>query len=123
MIGVGSVVTGNATITMYSSAETQWGLPEARLVLVDPTGAGIIEIDQLEYFFNVDPGVGNGTPLSVTQGNVISQMDNIVANTLPVGFHTLWLRAKETGGIWGLPESRLVLVDPSGAGIIEIDGS
>ncbi len=56
-----------------------------------------------EYFFGVDPGVGNGTALAVpaNTGDVNTTFAIPLAN-LPAGFHTITLRAKDTDGTWGL---------------------
>jgi hypothetical protein len=59
-----------------------------------------------EYFFNTDPGIGNGTPLSVTSGDSVEIMTNIPTSGLPDGFHRLFVRVRNTDGKWSLYEGR-----------------
>ena len=64
-------------------------------------------IDQLEFFFDIDPGVGNGT--SIGPASPMDTLDiTTTANTtgLAPGFHTFNLRAKYTDGTWGLYQKR-----------------
>ena len=100
--------------------EGDWGLAESRLVYVDAGGASIIEVDTIEYFFDHDPGYGNGAIIGVTANNFISITENITSDTLSLGFHTLFLRPRSSAGEWGIAESRLVYVDLSGQVITNI---
>lgn len=67
-------------------------------------------IDAMEYFFDSDPGLGNGTSIAISPGS--SQNVNISINTsgLTTGFHTLVIRAKHQSGSWGVQDSRVVYV-------------
>lgn len=96
----------------------RWGVYESRLFYVDPSGVGsLVEVTDLEYFLDNDPGYGNGTSVaSFTPGNMVSLIENISTDTLSFGFHTLYVRAQGSGGNWGSYESRLVYLDQSGAG-------
>ena len=96
------------------SVEGTWGIPESRIVYVDPSG-GMVDVEEIEYFFDADPGYGSGTKITAfTAANIINQVENIATGSLSVGFHTLFIRAKSVGNTWGIPESRIVYVDPSG---------
>jgi hypothetical protein len=58
------------------------------------TGRG--KITAAEFFFDTDPGLGSGTPLSL-QGNINDVLRTAVAstiNSLPAGKHTLKVRLK-----------------------------
>ncbi len=110
---------------LYARAQDEhgkWGIPEGRLVYVDPDAGSIIEVDQIEYFFDKDPGPGAGTLLGdpITPANLVTVIDGIATDTLSFGFHSLFVRARASGGSWGIPEHRLVFVD-AGEQIIEID--
>lgn len=99
-----------------------WGIPESRLVFVDETGSGVILVEEVEYFFDTDPGYGMGAKFtSFTAANTINQVENLSTASLTAGFHTLFIRAKSVGNTWGVPESRLVYVDPTGAGLVEVE--
>ena len=56
-----------------------------------------------------------------TAANVVNQIENVSTGSLSVGFHTLFTRARSSGGVWGVPESRLVYVDPTGAGLVQVE--
>lgn len=60
-------------------------------------------ITSAEYFFNNDPGVGNGNTLT-TNGNTgeLTQTFDISTETLSDGFHTLYLRTKNSDNAWSL---------------------
>ena len=115
----------NGFHTLYIRAQAaggRWGIPEPRLVFVDPSGAGMVDVGSIEYFFDDDPGYGSGTAFTAfTASQVVNVMENIPTTSLSNGFHTLYIRAQAEGGNWGIPEPRLVFVDPSGAGIVNVD--
>lgn len=65
----------------------------------------------LEYFFNTDPGPGNGTAIVITPGNNIDLTNiNIATTGLPIGWHTLCVRAKDANNVWGFYEARQIFV-------------
>lgn len=102
----------------------QWGMTETRLVFVDQSDAGsIVNVDQIEYFFDVDPGVGSASQVSpFSAANSVSIMESLSTDTLSFGFHVLGMRARAVGGAWGTTETRLIFVDKSDAGgIINVD--
>ena len=90
-----------------------WGIAESRLVYVDSSlGASKDTIDQIEYFWDIDPGYGNGALISVAVPDTTLDISDMLAtDTLANGFHTLFVRARSNSGTWGMPESRLVYVD------------
>lgn len=63
------------------------------------------QINYAEYFFDTDPGVGNGTGISIaaTDSAVLNNV-NIPTTGLSVGFHTLFIRYRYNTGLWGLYE-------------------
>ena len=69
-------------------------------------------IDAMEYFFDSDPGLGNGTSIAITPGPVQDLNVSISTTALSVGFHTLVIRAKHQSGVWGVQDSRVVYVAP-----------
>ena len=111
--------------TLFIRAKTvgnTWGVPESRLVYVDPTGAGTVLVEEIEYFFDSDPGYDMGTKFTAfTAAAAVSEIENAATGALSVGFHTLFVRAKSVGNTWGVPESRLVYVDPTGAGTVLVE--
>lgn len=59
------------------------------------------DISELEYYFNTDPGVGNGTSIAIDpNAEVLNQNFNIPTTGLPSGNHKLFVRAvKDDGSI------------------------
>src|SRR5579859_866631 len=67
-------------------------------------------LKRAEYFFDSDPGKGNGTSLSITQGASISQTFSINVSSLTAGTHTFNIRFVDSNGHWGLFASRTFFV-------------
>jgi len=92
----------------------QWGFYETRLFFIQPDpddGSSTYNIAAVEYFFDEDPGVGNGTPLDgVVAGSVID-ITSILPTSLETGWHVIGIRSKNTIGQWGFTEKRPVYVD------------
>ncbi|HAH52351.1 MAG TPA: hypothetical protein DCL80_14305, partial [Balneola sp.] len=60
-------------------------------------------VTQLEYFFDADPGFGNGTSISVTEvDGEVNYEGSIMTSSLSRGLHTLFIRAKNSDDEWGL---------------------
>ena len=59
-------------------------------------------VNKAEYFFDTDPGPGNGTPIPIsTPGESVSFPAQIPINLSP-GFHWLGIRVKDSDGKWSL---------------------
>ncbi|MBN1340446.1 MAG: hypothetical protein JXA03_14045 [Bacteroidales bacterium] len=71
----------------------------------------------LEYFFDTDPGFGNGTSLPVTSGLNIDESYSVDITSLSDGFHTLFFRVQDSNEVWSLTDKRDIfkirLPDPS----------
>ncbi|HEX8314384.1 MAG TPA: T9SS type A sorting domain-containing protein [Flavisolibacter sp.] len=90
-----------------------WSIVENRGFYLQPAAVNSSPVTEAEYFMDVDPGVGNGSPLSITTpGNSVSQnfLINIPPGT-PNGKHMLAIRGKDAAGHWGLFELREITVD------------
>lgn len=66
-----------------------------------------------EYFFNADPGVGNGTKISFNQSENIAINTTFAVSGINPGFNNLFIRVKDNRGIWSLCEGRIVYVQPT----------
>ena len=65
------------------------------------------DIAEMEYYVDNDPGFGSATPITITSGAIVDiPLELIDAATLPAGFHTVGVRAKNTTGLWGFTEKR-----------------
>src|SRR4051812_16614033 len=67
-------------------------------------------ISRAEYFFDADPGKGNGTFLSVTQGTTINQLHTVNLGSLPQGAHTFNYRVVDSNGRWSHVVSRTFFI-------------
>lgn len=69
------------------------------------------DLTSMEYFIDEDPGVGNGMeiPLNTSDSSDIEFALNLEG--LQPGFHTLYIRAINEDGEWGLSESRSFYVE------------
>ena len=59
-----------------------------------------------EYFWDTDPGEGNGTPLVAFDGNWDESMESVsesISSLLFNGYHTFNIRVKDADGVWGYP--------------------
>ncbi len=61
-----------------------------------------------EYFFNSDPGVGNGVKVDFTKGDTISLSDlNAPLDSLNGGYHKVFFRFMDENGLWSYNQQRL----------------
>lgn len=61
-------------------------------------------IDSAEYFFDTDPGAGKGFALAVVPSDSVVDTVYAVPAGLPSGFHTVFIRMKDTNNVWSLYE-------------------
>jgi hypothetical protein len=74
-----------------------------------------VNIQGAEYFIDIIGQIGEGTPLSATDGNFNSLTENVIANfsitDLSEGQHTLYVRGQDISGKWGVIVSIPFTVD------------
>ena len=63
-------------------------------------------IKKAEYFFDKDPGVGNGLPLAITSGSPQNNLFSLDISSLAPGFHQLGIRYQDNNGRWTLFTNR-----------------
>lgn len=78
--------------------------------IIIPAAATIQPVTAAEYFFNSDPGFGNGTPLAITMGNTTTVTQAIPTAGLNPGVYRYCIRAKDVGSNWGLTTASLFFV-------------
>ncbi len=59
-----------------------------------------LTITAAEYFFDTDPGVGLATPIAITPDSQVIIFEDVSAAGLSPGLHTLYLRMRDSRGIW-----------------------
>lgn len=73
---------------------------------------GQVTLTQVEYFWDTDPGEGNGIVISAVDGNYNTILENIVANAIATpaatGLHTFNVRAQDSSGNWGPVNTQVI---------------
>jgi hypothetical protein len=95
-----------------------WGPVFSTVVIVEPSllTAPEINITVAEYFWDTDPGAGNGLPMLAFDGNFNSALEQVMVETttLPsVGSHVLNIRARDANNAWGPVFSAVMSIEPS----------
>jgi hypothetical protein len=84
-----------------------YSLYEGRSFYIQPViTANTSQLTDAEYFFDTDPGLGNGTAFTVTSGDSLVISTPVPTTALSNGFHKLFVRAKNADGRWSLYEGR-----------------
>ena len=93
-----------------------WSHYEGRVFYIIPTPANTVQPQLVsgEWFIDTDPGLGNATAISFTQGNTINTTLNIPTPTLSVGTHNLFIRVKDVNGVWSHYEGRVFSISALG---------
>lgn len=77
-----------------------------------PTPPAAGNILRAEYFFDNDPGFGDGTPIAISPGVNLSGVDvDFAIDGLTAGIHRLHLRTLSQDGHWSVAFQREILVD------------
>ncbi|HEX6849204.1 MAG TPA: hypothetical protein VF144_19600, partial [Chitinophagaceae bacterium] len=87
-------------------ADGRWGLFEYRGFYISQSTADVGNLVAAEYFFDTDPGAGNGTPVSVGASGAVVNFSFAIPTALSAGFHFLAIRTKDAAGKWGMFETR-----------------
>jgi gliding motility-associated-like protein len=79
----------------------EWTHTHARSFYIANVGVGE-NIVKFEYFFDTDPGFDNGTSAAVAPPSPVVTNQDIFADvsSLSIGTHTIYVRAKDSGGEW-----------------------
>jgi Secretion system C-terminal sorting domain len=78
----------------------------------------LLDIVELEYFIDVDPGYGDATSVTLTPGQDITFDVLIDLEEIGDGIHTLMIRAKDSSGEWTYTNRRSFHVEPEEPGLI-----
>ena len=98
----------------YRNTAGVWGLFESSSFYILPTvPLNPLQINRAEYFVDTDPGIGNGTAVNFTAADSANLSLVIPSNGLTTGFHTLFIRYRNTAGVWGLYESSPFFIIPT----------
>lgn len=85
----------------------RWSLTSMRMLYKFTMQQSSYDVAALEYFFDTDPGFGNGTPIPISPGSQVTITDYAIDITSLVdGFHHVFFRAKNEAGFWSLTNIR-----------------
>ncbi|MFN0031843.1 MAG: T9SS type A sorting domain-containing protein [Flavobacteriales bacterium] len=84
-------------------AKGQWSLYDEHNIQVEG-GLGYHEIIAAEYFFDSDPGFGNGLPIEIPAGQTFfdDEFEVVVPVDLNNGAHIMYVRVQDGSGQWSL---------------------
>lgn len=105
-IPVPSTTGGHTFNVRVKDADGQWGPLFTTVVAVfTPAGPPAAGVAQAEYFWDIDPGPGNGTPLNAADGSLNESVEALVSGPVAVpgafGARRFHVRAKDAAGVWG----------------------
>ena len=112
-VPLGSVTQGfHALYIRAKDNNGLWSIPVIHPVYVQLSAqsASVTPLTRIEYFFDSDPGLGNGLNIPITSAINITQSFTIPLGTVSEGFHALYLRAKDSNGLWSIPVIHPVFV-------------
>jgi len=76
--------------------------------------AQVVSLSQAEYFWDTDPGEGNGTTITASDGNFNSAFEKIAISGLgapSVGLHKFCVRVKDNLGVWSPVVTNVIKVE------------
>ena len=89
-----------------------WSLYDKNVFYINPNQSNTASITSAEYFIDTDPGIGNGTSLTMT-GNIIDQNYNIPTTGLSDGIHKLYVRVINDDGTWSIYDKNVFYINPN----------
>jgi hypothetical protein len=78
------------------------------------SSAQLSSLSQAEYFWDTDPGEGNGTAITAVDGNFNSIFEKIAVSGLnapSVGLHKFSVRVKDNQGVWSPVFTNIIIVE------------
>jgi len=93
------------------NSDGSWSLHDQHVFYINPNQNNTASINNAEYFFDYDSGVGNGTSISVS-GTIIDEDLNIPTTGLSEGIHKLYLRTENSDGSWSLYDKYVFYINP-----------
>jgi PKD repeat protein len=89
-----------------------WGLSQGLMFIPDKELVNTSTITSAEYYYDNDPGVGNGIDLNSFSPGIVQDInDSMNWGTMPKIFRTLNIRFKYDNGQWSLAQGRMFIPD------------
>jgi hypothetical protein len=97
--------------TLFVRSKDDWSIT-ARQVFLKQNIESLANITALEYFFDNDPGAGNGTQISISPStDIIDLATSIDFTALANGQHYFFIRSKNVDGEWSITQAKLINKD------------
>ena len=93
-----------------SGKHNNWSLYSKQNVFVIAGYETTPLIVEAEYFWDTDPGFGNGTDLSVSSDTTIDQNFMVPIDNLTAGLHSLYVRSRDMYNRWSLYSKQNVFI-------------
>ncbi len=101
----------------FQDSAGAWSIPQEQDVIVRSQfeySYTNTTIAAAEYYIDIDPGLGNGTPITAVDGNFDETLEDvefsISAEEITLAGHLIYIRFQDNLGIWSLPQSQFVTV-------------
>ncbi|MBS1782952.1 MAG: T9SS type A sorting domain-containing protein, partial [Bacteroidetes bacterium] len=110
-VNVANINSGIHTLYIRSrDAQGKWSMTNSlnftKIQSLQPNPHVVHYINKLEYFYDNDPGFGNGVNVPITPGvNISNLVVNTNVATLANGVHTLYFRSRDSAGQWSITNS------------------
>lgn len=86
-----------------------WSVQETKFFLVAASDPQVTaNVVSGEYYLDDDPGIGNGTAITLSPNTEIDSYFTIAGSNLTQGFHNLVIRLQDADGEWSVQESRTI---------------
>jgi hypothetical protein len=93
--------------TRTLTSDGMWSATHASTIFVTQS------ITAAEYFVDTDPGIGLGTPITITTtSDSIAQNVNINTSAISNGHHILYIRTRTANGRWSIAQGQAIYVQP-----------
>jgi len=116
-VSTASLATGFHTFNARVQDNTgKWSLFTTRTFYVIPNPFSTlpgVNITKAEYFYDTDPGVGNGANIPVASSPSLNLTVNTPSTALTAGFHTVNVRVRDDKGRWSLFTTRTFYLMPT----------
>ncbi|WP_350284819.1 thrombospondin type 3 repeat-containing protein [uncultured Croceitalea sp.] len=106
------LVDGFHSLYVRSQTSTgNWSLYDRTVFYITSISDLTQSINAAEFFFDQDPGIGNGMALALNSNNGdLTQSFTIPTTTLSEGFHSLYVRTRNNDGNWSLYDRTIVYI-------------
>jgi len=91
----------------------RWGIVQAKPVLIQRSTQSdpLKKITKIEYFYDQDPGFGRAGSISFNSDTTVFIQTRLLSDSLELGLHRVYVRAKDNDGTWGIPQAENFQVD------------